>query len=193
VAASDEPSETTRILRDLTAGDPEATGRLLPLVYQELRGLAGRKLGGRGAGQTLQPTALVHEVFLKLFDIDEVSAFEGRSHFFAVAAKVMRQILVDHARRRGALKRGGDRERVTMSDVGMDSSHGIDVLDLEAALTKFTELTPRPARVAELRFFAGLDIKEVAEALSVSERTVKNDWVFARAWLRRALSEGDGD
>jgi RNA polymerase sigma factor (TIGR02999 family) len=184
-----QQQHAAHLLEELQAGDPSAAAKLLPLVYAELRRLAAGFLRADRADHTLQPTALVHEAFLRLVRAPE-AGFEGRAHFLAVAAKAMRQILVDHARARAAEKRGGDRRRETMAGLPEEGEPPIDVLDLEAALTKLAGSHQRPARVAELRFFAGLEIDAVAEVLAVSPRTVKEDWRFARAWLRRALEEG---
>ncbi len=160
---------------------------LTPRVYAELRALAGRYFRGRGA-HTLQPTALVNEVYLKL-DRASTSAHD-REHFFAIAARAMRQILTDHARRAHADKRGGDLQRVTLDgQVALDEAtpRAIDLLELDAVLTRLAEASERQARIVELRFFAGLSVPEVALALDCSARTVEREWRFARAWLRRAL------
>lgn len=176
----------TAILNRLRLGDAPASAELFPLVYDQLRGVAGRLL--RGGENTLQPTALVNEAFLRLIRVDE-ERLEGRAHFFGVASKAMRQILVDHARARAANKRGGNWQRITISEVDDSGASPLEVLDLEAALTRLALSNERPARVAELRFFGGLDVEEVAVALGISPRTVKSDWRFARAWLRRALED----
>lgn len=145
------------------------------------------------ASHTLQPTALVHEAFLKLVDRDAVE-YADRGHFLAVAATAMRQILIDHARTRGAAKRGGDRRRVALEDAPVNGAGAdqLDLLALDEALTRLAALDGRQARVVELRFFGGLSVKETGEALGVSPRTVELDWRMAKAWLSRALSEAGG-
>ena len=180
---------TTRVLRRLTDGDQEAASELLPMVYDELRRLAGAAMEGRGA-QTLQPTALVHEAYLKL--IDQESPWEGRSHFLGVAAKAMRSILVDHARARSAAKRGGGRPRVPLDDaLGWYEEQSIDLVALDDALAELGREDERLARVVELRFFGGLENAEIADVLGVSTPTVVRDWRLARAWLHRAMSEDE--
>jgi RNA polymerase sigma-70 factor (ECF subfamily) len=186
----DSRSDLSRILAEIRVGEPGAAERLMPLVYAELHELAVRQMGRHPRGQTLQPTALVNELYLRL--AANSGGFDDSRRFMAVAATAMRQILVDHARRRSTAKRGGGegRERVTISDVASDSPLTVDVLDLETALTKLEAEHPRPARVAELRFFGGLSVDDVAAALGVSARTIDYDWRLARAWLQRALKSG---
>jgi len=180
-------SDTTQILKLLVAGDPSAEEKLYPHVYDELRRLAVRLFRGQPAGHTLQPTALVHEAYLNLIDPQQIG-FEDRTHFFAVAAKVMRRILIDHARRRAAARRGGQWTRVAWDDeVIMTTDKGIDILALNEALEKLTKRNPRQARVVELRFFGGLTIAEAAEVLGVGHATVEADWAFAKAWLAKEL------
>lgn len=187
---SNIPSHSvTRILAEIRSGTPGAVDRLLPLVYAELHELARQQLGSNPRGRTLQPTALVNELYLKLAAND--GDFDDRNHFIAVASIAMRQILVDHARRRSAAKRGDGGERVTMSGIASDPGSEIDILDLETALASLEAAHPRPAKVAELRFFGGLSVDEVAAALGVSARTVDYDWRFARAYLQRELRVGD--
>lgn len=181
-------SDATQLLSDLSEGRADAADELLAAVYEELRGLARRLLWQPG-GQTLQPTALVHEAYLRLIDQSRTGEM-GRTHFFNVAAQAMRQILVGHARRRGAEKRGGDMRRVSFGEAVYGTSQSmVDALSLDDALTALAELDQRQARIAELRFLAGMTIGEVAETLGVSPRTVELDWRMARAWLRRRLSE----
>jgi RNA polymerase sigma-70 factor, ECF subfamily len=185
--------DVTRILAEIRVGTPGAVDRLLPLVYAELHELARLQMGSNLRGRTLQPTALVNELYLKLAANE--GGYDDRQHFVAVAAIAMRQILVDHARKRSAAKRGdgGERgDRLTLSGVASDAGSEIDVLDLETALASLEAAYPRPAKVAELRFFGGLSVDEVAAALGVSARTVDYDWRFARAYLQRAL-RGGGD
>lgn len=168
--------------------------KLMLLVYPDLRRLAQKYLAGERVGHTLQPTALVHEAYCKLVDEDKVS-WNGRTHFFAVGARVMRRVLVDHARARKRAKRGGDWHQVTLLEdrrwarlakLGME-----ELLTLNAALERLAELDPRQAEILELRFFAGLTVREVAEALGVSKRTVEGDWTHAKVWLERELERGE--
>lgn len=180
--------DVTQILDDLVDGDESAVKRLLPLVYDELRALAAGIFRMQRAGHTLQPTALVHEAYMKLVR----SASGGRNsrqHFFDVAAKAMRQLLADYARRRRAAKRGGAVATITFVDAESPSSKEID-FDLDAfqeALSRLEALDPRQARIVELRFLAGLTIEETAEVVEVSPRTVRHDWRMARAFLQREL------
>lgn len=183
------PDDVTGLLRRIEQGDEQATARLAELVHADLRHMAARFLRGERAGHSLQPTLLVHEAWLRVMP-DSGGRVQGRGHFMAVAARAMRQILVEHARARGRHKRGGDWQRVSLSavPVGTNPEAGLaELLDLDAALQKFAEAHPRPARVVELRAFGGLTIDEAAEALSVSHATVEDDWVLAKAWLSRAL------
>lgn len=178
----------TVLLRRLAAGEPRAAEQLLPLVYEELRALAARRLGGERPGHTLSPTALVHEVYLR-FARDETFAPEDRRQFFAVAARRMRQVLVDHARRRDAARRGGDQERVTLSALDSHGSEeGIDSLALDQALSQLEAIDARKARVVELRYFAGLEMAEIAQMLDISRATAQRDWEVARTILYRALA-----
>jgi RNA polymerase sigma factor (TIGR02999 family) len=189
------PSEETRILEELAAGDPTAAERLLPLVYDRLRARAAALMAERPRQVTLQPTALVHEAYLRLVGKPRAEPWSGRAHFLAVAAKAMRHVLIDAARRRRADKRGGGVKAVTLTESGgsggEETSRDADLLDLDEALEALTALHPRHARVAELRWFAGLSVPEAAEALGVSPTIVKEEWAMARAWLRRRL-EGEG-
>lgn len=186
-------------MRAAGAGDPKAAESLLPLVYDELRRLAAAQLSKEPAGQTLQPTALVHEAYLRLVG-GEAIEWQGRGHFFAAAARAMRRILIDRARRHRAAKHGGDRARADLrEDLIADPTPGtggggMDLLRLDTALARLEARDSRQAEIVLLRYFAGLSIEQTAEALGVSTGTVKNDWVFARAWLRRELeSIGDGE
>jgi RNA polymerase sigma-70 factor (ECF subfamily) len=184
--------DITRILADLRFGVSGAADRLLPIIYKELHGIADRLFASRRPGETIQPTILVHDVFMKLAQKTDTE-WESRAHFLAVAAKAMRDLLVDQARRRRAEKRGGDWNRITLSGLGDNESDGglIDVLDLEDALKRLGEEDPRQERIVELRFYAGLSVEEVARVLNVSERTVMYDWRMARAWLRARLEDKD--
>lgn len=168
-------------------GDGTAADRLIPVVYDELRRLAGAHLRAERPGHTLQATALAHEVYVKLIDQTRVS-WTGRAHFMAVAAELIRRILVDHARTRLAQKRGGGRQRITLAAAGaLEAAPGFDVLDLNNALLELGRLSRRQARVVELKFFGGLENGEIAEAMEISETLVKNEWRFARAWLATRL------
>ena len=182
------PGDVTRLLHAVGDGDTAAFDRLMPLVYDELRRLARYVLRGERAGHTLDTTGLVHEAYLKLAGQAQVD-WHGRAHFFSIAARAMRQILVDHARRRQAQKRGGERERVTLSDgdaLALDVDWA-ELLDLDAALHRLADLDERLHTVVEFRFFGGMTEEEVAGVLDVSKRTVQRDWRKARAWLYREL------
>jgi RNA polymerase sigma factor (TIGR02999 family) len=181
--------DTAVLLAGVARGDDRAAEQLTPIVYQSLRELAGHYLQGAVASPTLQPTALVHEAYLKLAGAAD-SDWRSRSHFYAIAARAMRQVLIDHVRGRRRQKRGGGWIRVTLSDVtAEDNETLIDAEALEAALVALGKQDPRAARVVELRFFAGLPEPAVAEVLGVSERTVRSDWRMARAWLRCRLED----
>ena len=185
-------SGVTQILNDIQQGDPAASERLLPLVYDELRKLATQRLSNESPGQTLQATALVHEAYVRLVDVEHQQKWDSRGHFFAAAAEAMRRILIDNARRKLSQKRGGGRHRVEI-DV-QDSSDSLsldDVLALDEALKKLAAKDARKSKVVELRFFSGLTTEQAASALDISVATAERDWTFARAWLRREIS-GDG-
>ena len=184
------PSEVTQTFLRWRQGDPNALNSLLPLVYEEMRRLAGSYLRSESAGHTLQPTALAHEAYMRLLDQRQVS-WQNRAHFMGLAAQAMRRILVDHARRRGAQKRGGDAIHVALEDADvaaeMPEALGVPVEALNDALDRLAALDERQARVVELRFFTGLSIEETAEVLAISPATIKRDWTLARAWLHREL------
>ena len=183
------PGEVTLLLARSGQGDAEATAHLLEVVHEELRALAGGFARGQRAGHTLQPTALVNEAFLKLVHGGS-PAWNDRAHFLAVAATAMRQILTDHARARAAQKRGGEWEKVSLSDLEMHASAGeIDLLALDDALEKLAAFDPRKHRVVELRFFGGLTVEEVARVLGLSTTTVESEWRAARAWLAARLGD----
>jgi RNA polymerase sigma factor (TIGR02999 family) len=185
-------SDVTRILSALEQGDPRAAEQLLPLVYDELRKLAAQRLAQEKPGQTLQPTALVHEAYLRLVDADQARSWNSRGHFFAAAAEAMRRILVENARRKRSRKHGGDRAREDLDQVQPARPEPREeVLALDDALTRLAATDATAARLVELRYFAGLTLPEAAEALGVSARTAGRLWAFGRAWLRREV-EGDG-
>ena len=186
-----DASEITLLLVSLRGGDREALEALVPLVYQELRLMAKRRLGSRSPAETLSTTALVHEAYVKLFDQTRLG-WADRRHFFAVAARAMRQIVVDHARRRKAQKRGGGRPHLDLetAELSLDDQTD-DLLALDEALTGLRRMDDRLAEVVELRFFGGLSVEETAEVLSVNPRTVKRDWRRARAHLYRSLTGTD--
>jgi RNA polymerase sigma factor (TIGR02999 family) len=184
-------SDVTRILSAVEHGDPRAAEQLLPLVYDELRKLAAMKLAQERPGQTLQATALVHEAYLRLVDADEAQRWNGRGHFFAAAAEAMRRILVDQARRRNAAKRGGQAVREELHESAL-AAPGPDseVIALHDALERFATVDPAAANLVKLRFFAGLNMSEAAEALGLSVRSAHGLWAYARSWLRREMRPG---
>jgi RNA polymerase sigma factor (TIGR02999 family) len=186
-------SDITRILTELRgAGRREALERLLPVVYGELRRLASAQMRHERADHTLQTTALVHEAYLRMLGAQN-PPWNDRAHFFRAAAEAMRRILIEHARKHRRIKRGGDRVRVSLSDLKSGVPEDSDtILALDDALGRLEEQDPRAADVVRLRFFAGLSVEETAKALEVSERTVKREWSFARAWLFDALGGADG-
>ena len=176
-------SEITRILTDIEQGDVTASGELLPLVYHELRRLAAHKMAGESSGHTLQPTALVHEAWLKLVD-SPAQSWQNRAHFFGAAAEAMRRILIDRARRKIRQRRGSGAEHVNADEVEIASPAPDDqLLALNDALDRFAALEPQQAELVKLRYFVGLKIEEAAEVLGISEATAKRWWVYARAWL----------
>jgi RNA polymerase sigma factor (TIGR02999 family) len=182
-------NQVTQILAALEQGNAHAANQLLPLVYEELRRLAAQRLTHEKPGQTLQATALVHEAYLRLVDVEHVQQWNCRGHFFAAAAEAMRRILVESARRRSQIKRGGGMEREAL-----DASHLVapevpdDLLELDAALDRLAHEDPQSAELVKLRYFAGLTIPQAAEVLSISPRKADFLWSFARAWLRRELA-----
>lgn len=184
-------SEATQILAAITDGDRSSADRLMEIVYDDLRALAASYLGAETRSNTLQPTAVVHEAFMKLVDQDNVD-WRGRSHFFAVGATTMRHILVDHARRRSADKRGGGRQRIALNEeLTVSPQQDEDVLAVDEALTTLAEIDPQRAQIVELRFFGGLTNDEVAGVLGISRRAVQKKWAGTRVWLRRHLSAGE--
>ena len=185
-------SDVTRILSAIEQGDPTAAEQLLPLVYGELRRLAAQKLAQEQAGQTLQATALVHEAYLRLVDGERAQHWNSRGHFFAAAAEAMRRILVDNARRKQSMKRGGGRARLDIDQLAAATSERLDeVLDIDAALAGLTQADPQAAELVKLRYFAGLSIPQAAAALGVSPRSADLLWAYARAWLLRSLGGAD--
>jgi RNA polymerase sigma factor (TIGR02999 family) len=190
--ASISGESLTAMLQAWAKGDLEARDRLLPIVYGELRREAARHLKGERTGHTLQPTALVHEVYLRLAEPRRIP-WRSRAEFFAAAAQAMRRILVDYARRRGASKRAGNWTRVRLDEaVAVEGERDLDLLALDEALDRLAEQDARTARIVELRFFGGLSVPEIASVLKVSPTTVKRDWTLARAWLHRWLEESAG-
>ncbi len=182
------PQQVTRLLARIESGDAAAADDLVPLVYDDLRELARKMYFGNPAGRTLNPTALVHEAFVRLVGSD----FSGRRHFLGAAVVAMRRLLTDHARAKRTDKRGGARHHVTLVDRiddGPDRADEVDLVALDDALHKLATLHERQARVVELRFLAGLSVAETAEALEISERTAKADWQMAKAWLSRELGD----
>lgn len=186
---SNDQGETTRLLLEACRGQRASVEALLPLVYDELKAIAAQKLRGERRDHTLQPTALVHEAFLRMVDQTRVQ-WQGRAHFCAVAASMMRRILVDHARAKAAEKRGaGRRELPLLETIGLAKERNpVDIVALDDLLAELARLNERHARVVELRFFGGLNVEETAHTLGVSPATVKNDWRAARAWLLAQLS-----
>jgi RNA polymerase sigma factor (TIGR02999 family) len=180
-------ADVTELLAEWAGGNPDALERLVPLVYRELRAIAARQLRRERGDHTLQPTALVHEAYLKLLD-QRPSSWKNRGHFFAVAAQAMRRILVDHARAHRAVKRGRDIEKVAIEIAdGVVAAPTTDMLALDEALTRLSALDPRQGQVVELRCFGGLTIEETADAVGLSLTTVKEEWRLAKAWLHREL------
>ena len=180
--------EVTRLLEAVNAKAPDAYDRLIPLVYGELKSMAARYVAMEAPGQTLQPTALVHEAFMKLVDQSRVE-WDSRAHFFGIAAQAMRRILIDSARRRKAERRGGGRRATLLDCHAITLDDPMDLLSLDDALTEFAAHDERAAKTVELRFFGGLSVDETAGVLGVSSPTVKRDWRYAKAWLYRKLQE----
>jgi RNA polymerase sigma factor (TIGR02999 family) len=197
--AHDEPSDgaITETLRAWERGDDRALEALLPMVYAELRQIAARHISSERSALTLQPTALAHEAYLKLREVEGV-AWQSRTHFFALASRIMRRVLVDRARARSTRKRGADAPKVELREgLNDDAASGaprvdpIDLIDLDRALDELARLEPRLAKLVEVRYFGGLSIEEAAEVTGTSGRTAKRDWTFARAWLLRRLAGPD--
>jgi RNA polymerase sigma-70 factor, ECF subfamily len=186
-----DPNQVTQLLISLRGGDRSAAQKLMPLVYDEFKALAAHHLAGERKNHTLQPTALVHEAYLRLIDQTRVD-WQGRTHFFAIGSQAIRRVLIDHARSRARAKRGGGMARVELDDaVALAPERAEDLLALDEALEKLEKLDARQAKVVEMRFFGGMTVEEVAEALGVSKRTVEGEWTMARAWLLRELTGGE--
>ena len=184
--------DVTHLLSAIDRGDPQAAEQLLPLVYDELRRLAAQKLAQEKPGQTLQATALVHDAYLRLVDVEKAQRWNSRGHFFAAAAEAMRRILIENARRKKAQKRGGAARRIDLAEVELNSDSGAhELLLLDDALSQLAQEDPGAARLAQLRLFAGLSVEEAGEMLGVSRATAFRDWTYARAWLQARLQEGN--
>ena len=185
---SSSPQDVTRLLVQLTDGNREVLDELLPLIYRELRRLAAHYLRRERRDHTLQATALVHEAYMRLVDQTQVQ-WQNRAHFFGVAAQMMRRILVDHARKYHASKRGSGAEKLSLDDISpLATKTDMDLVHLDEALTRLAELDPQQSRIVELKYFGGLTIEEIAEVIGVSPATVKREWATAKAWLFRELS-----
>jgi RNA polymerase sigma factor (TIGR02999 family) len=184
-------TDVTQILSQIESGDPSAAEQLLPLVYEELRKLAAAKLVQEKPGQTLQATSLVHEAYLRLVDVEKVQHWDSRGHFFAAAAVAMQRLLVEQARRKRRLKRGGDGQRVPLEKIELaDGFPSDDLLALNEAISRLELESPEKSKVVQLRFFVGMTHEEVAEALGISAVTARRHWRYARAWLRREMQFG---
>ena len=181
--------DITQILSAIEQGDRSASSDLLPLVYEELRRLASSRMKQERSGHTLQPTALVHEAFIRLVGGENVQQWDGRGHFFAAAAEAMRRILIDNARRKGRIKNGGELNRRELNEDAavVDPDNAEELLCLDEALNKLAAEDPQLAKLVELRYFAGVTIEETAQILGVSPRTTKRNWTYARAWLQREM------
>jgi RNA polymerase sigma factor (TIGR02999 family) len=181
-------TDVTHVLSKIEDGDPSAAGQLLPLVYDELRKLAAAKLANEKPGQTLQATALVHDAYIRLVDVEKAQHWDSRGHFFAAAAEAMRRIVIESARRKQREKHGGGLVRVDLLEMDFPIQAADDqILLLDEALKRFTELRPQAAELVKLRFFAGLTVDQAALVIGVSPRTARRLWVFAQAWLRREM------
>jgi RNA polymerase sigma factor (TIGR02999 family) len=190
---TDSPQEVTRLLAAMNDGDRSAFDELLPIIYDELRRMASYYMRGQPADHTLQTTALIHEAYLKLAAQPD-KQWQNRTHFFAVAAQAMRHVLVDYARSKGAVKHGGQVQKVELEEAAFVSAgRAAEVVALDEALTALAGVDPRKSQVVELRYFGGLSVEETAEALQVSPETIKRDWRLAKLWLMRELSGEAGD
>ena len=185
-------SDVTRILSQIESGDPTAAEQLLPLVYDELRKLAAAKLAQEKPGQTLQATALVHEAYLRLVDVDQAQHWDSRGHFFAAAAEAIRRILVEYARKKARVRHGGGKKRIDLDEALLVAEEsGDDVISLDEVLAKFASLEPVKAELVKLRYFAGCSIDEAADLLNISRTSAKRYWAYARAWLLAELHDAD--
>jgi RNA polymerase sigma factor (TIGR02999 family) len=186
-------NEVTRVLEAIDRGEAGAADQLLPLVYDELRRLAARRLACESPGQTLQATGLVHEAYVRLVDVPHAPHWNGRGHFFAAAAEAMRRILVENARRKRRLKHGGARRRVELNEAALaNDGPAEEVLAVDKALERLAREEPQAAELVKLHYFAGLTFEQAAEVLGVSERKAYRTWAYARAWLFRSLGGGEG-
>jgi len=184
-----KPKEITRLLNQASTGNEKAAGKLLPLVYRELRALAGSRMAGERPEHTLQATALVHEAYLRLVG-SEQTTWEGKGQFCLAAAEAMRRILIEHARKRGRIKRGGKYQRVSLDiDVLANEAQPEEIEAVDDAIERLEQKDPRMGKIVRLRFFVGLSVVETAAALGLSDRTVRREWALARAWLSRELKE----
>ena len=187
-------SDVTQLLNAIDAGDPQAAEQLLPLVYDELRKLAAAKMAQEKPGQTLQATALVHEAWLRLTGVDEQKVWNSRGHFFGAAAEAMRRILVDRARQKARVRHGGGLERVDLEHVNLAIEDNDEtLLAMSDALDTLARESPQKAEIVKLRYFTGLENREIAAALGVSLSTVERSWAYARSWLHRELKKNSGD
>lgn len=185
-------SEVTTILSAIEQGDPSAANQLLPVVYDELRRLAAQRLAHEKPGQTLQATALVHDAYVRLVDVDAAQHWNSRGHFFGAAAEAMRRILIENARRKRQDKRGGDRRKVSLDDADLAiPESAVDLLALDEALDRLQQRDAVAAKLVKLRYFAGLTMPQAAEALGISQRSAERNWTYAKTWLHSALAEGD--
>ncbi len=186
-------SDVTRILSQIEQGDPQAAEKLLPLVYDELRKLAAAKLAQEKPGQTLQATALVHDAYIRLVDVEKAQHWDSRGHFFAAAAEAIRRILVEVARKKGRKRHGGAQQRIDLEEpISLAESPREELLSLNEALNRFAALEPAKAEFVKLRYFAGFSIDEAADLLGISRTTAKRYWVYARAWLLAELYDSGG-
>jgi RNA polymerase sigma factor (TIGR02999 family) len=186
--------DVTRILSAIEQGDPQAAEQLLPLVYDELRKLAAQKLAQEKPGQTLQATALVHDAYLRLVDVEKVQQWNSRGHFFGAAAEAMRRILVENARTKKRLKRGGDRKRIELDDPRLSYTEPFDeLIEVDAALEHLAREDAQAAQLVKLRYFGGLSVEDAAEIVGFSRSTAYEHWAYARAWLHRRLRSLDRD
>jgi RNA polymerase sigma factor (TIGR02999 family) len=193
VDASEKSSSATvtRLLNQVCEGDAQASAELLPLVYEQLRALAARKMREERPDLTLQATALVHEAYVRLVDQTHIRQWDGRWHFFAAAAEAMRRILVENARRKGRMKRGGDKGRVDLAGLELTvNDPPDDLLALDEALEELSQKHPQEAQLVKLRYFAGMTVDEAAQALGISPRTAARSWIYARAWLYTRITDG---